>query len=277
MWLFAPALVSLVVSVLRTDDPKPLSEKELAAISARGRDLAAYDAAAWHASDALQARQPREGSIVRYIARKTDKGWVVAFGRLNAGQDRFLVAYEAVQGKKPQEFRVTELAPPREDAGFYPAAARAIDTALEEFTAKFQGQKRPYNVAVLPADQGRFWVYLVPAATKQNVWPLGADVRYLVAPNGKTILEKRQLHKSVIEYDAAQKQGDQRPAAGIHTHVLSNVPEDTDVFHVLWRQTQTPELIVTQDFVYVAERDGTLKVETRTSELRDRTEKAQKR
>jgi len=87
-----------------TDQParkEPPSKDELAAISARGRDLAGYDAAAWHASDAVQAKQPKEGSIVRYIARKTDRGWVVAFGRLDQKQRKFLIAYEATQGDKP--------------------------------------------------------------------------------------------------------------------------------------------------------------------------------
>jgi len=33
----------------------------------------------------------------RYIAQKTEAGWVVDFGRLNEVRDKFLVAYEAVQ------------------------------------------------------------------------------------------------------------------------------------------------------------------------------------
>jgi hypothetical protein len=56
---------------------EPPTPKELAAITDRGRDLAGYDAAAWHASDAIQTKQPKEGSVVRYVARKIDKKWVV--------------------------------------------------------------------------------------------------------------------------------------------------------------------------------------------------------
>src|SRR5262249_30377066 len=79
---------------------EPLHQDELAAITNRGRDLAGYDAAAWHASDALQAKHPKQGSVVRHIARKTDKGWLVSFGRLDDNQDRFLVVYEATQSRK---------------------------------------------------------------------------------------------------------------------------------------------------------------------------------
>ena len=97
----AIALFALADPPARKEPPTP---KELTAITERGRDLAAYDAAAWHGSDAIQAKNPKEGSVVRYIARKTDKGWVVAFGRLDENQEKFLIAYWATQGDKPEVF-----------------------------------------------------------------------------------------------------------------------------------------------------------------------------
>ena len=172
-------LVTLtVLAVITLADPpapkEPPSKQDLAAISDRGRDLAGYDAAAWHASDAVQAKQPKEGSVVRYIARKIDKKWVVAFGRLDDMQEKFLIAYEATQGNKPDVFDVKEMAPPKEDTGFYLSAAKAIDTSLKDFVEHFEGEQRPYNAAVLPAEKGQVWVYLVPAPTKPKIWPLGA-------------------------------------------------------------------------------------------------------
>jgi hypothetical protein len=109
----------------------------------RGRDLAGYDAAAWHASDALQVKNPKEGSVVRYIAWKTEKGWVVAFGRLDEKQEKFLIAYEATQGEKPDVFDVKEMTPPKEDKRFFCAAAKAIDIALKDFVEHFEGEQRP--------------------------------------------------------------------------------------------------------------------------------------
>ena len=161
------------LAVITLFDPhagkEPPTKEVLAAITDRGRDLAGYDAAAWHASDAVQAKQPKEGSVVRYIARKTKKGWVVAFGRLDEQQEKFLIAYEASQGDKPEVFDVKEMTPPKEDTGFCLSAARAIDTSLKDFTEHFEGEQRPYNVAVLPAEKGHIWVYLVPAPTKPKV------------------------------------------------------------------------------------------------------------
>ena len=204
---------------------EPPTKEELAAITDRGRDLAGYDAAAWHASDAMQAKQPKEGSVVRYIAHKIDKKWVVAFGRLDEKGETFLIAYEATQGEKPDVFDVKEMVPPKEDTRFFLSAAKAIDTSLKDFMEHFEGEQRPYNVAVLPAEKEQIWVYLVPAQTKPNVWPLGGDVRYLLSADGTKIMSKRQLHKSVIEV-VPPKDKNQQQVAGMHTHVLDDTPED---------------------------------------------------
>jgi hypothetical protein len=237
---------------------EPPTQKELIAITNRGRDLAGYDAAAWHASDAVQTKQPKEGSVVRYIARKIDKKWVVAFGRLDGKEEKFLIAYEATQGDKPELFDVKEMLPPKEDKGFFLSAAKAIDTSLKDFMEHFEGEQRPYNVAVLAAEKDQVWVYLVPAPTKPNVWPLGGDTRYLISADGTKLVSKRQLHKSIIEIEPP-KDKDNQPAGGIHTHVLDDIPEDTDVFHVLTRKPAVPEMVVTKQFVFEVSADGSIK------------------
>jgi hypothetical protein len=247
-----------VAAITLFDPPgsgKPPTREELSAVTERGRELAAYDAAAWRASDAVQATRPTQGSVVRYIARKTENGWSVAFGKLDQEQKRFLIAYEATQGNKPDVFAASALTPPRADTGFFLSAARAIDTALKDFTDHFEGVQRPYNVAVLPADKGQVWVYLVPAPTRVGVWPLGGDVRYLVSADGTKIVAKRQLHKSVIEVEPP-KDNVKQQVAGVHTHVLDDVPEDTDVFHVLTRKPPVPEMVLTKQFVFQVDPDG---------------------
>jgi hypothetical protein len=245
---------------------EPPSKEELAAITERGRLLAGYDTAAWHATDAVQAKMPKEGSFVRYIARKTEKGWVVVFGRLDDRRDKFLIAYEASQGEDPKDFDVKAFDPPKEDTGFFRSAARAIDAALQDFTEHFEGEQRPYNVAVLPAEKGQFWLYLVPAPTKPAVWPLGGDVRYLISADGTQVIAKRQLHRTVIEVERPKDETNKQ-VAGIHTHVLDVTPEDTDVFHVLVRRPSVPEMIVTEKFFFVVEADGAIKYLGRTEEV----------
>jgi hypothetical protein len=244
--------VLLSASVVLAQRSSPPSKTELAEITERGRQLAEYDGAAWHATDAVLAMKPTEGSVARYLARKTDSGWVVAFGRLNEKRDRFLIAYEANQGAGPKEFNVKKYDTPKEDTGFYISAAKAIETALSDFS----GENRPYNVAVLPAKSGQLYVYALPAQVEQGVYPLGGDIRYLVSQDDSRIVEKRRLHKSIIEF--ATPPETQKPEAGFHTAVLDDVPEDTDVFHVLVRKPSVPEWIATRQYVYRIETDGAI-------------------
>jgi hypothetical protein len=55
--------------------------------------------------------------------------------------------------------------------------------------------------------------------------------------------------------------------AGVHTHILDDTPEDTDVFHVLVRRPSVPEMIVTEKFFFVVEADGAIKYLGRTEEV----------
>jgi hypothetical protein len=135
---------------------------------------------------------------------------------------------------------------------------RQMKSMSEQQLEHFEGDQRPYNVAVLPAEEGQTWVYLVPAPTKPNMWPLGGDVRYLISADGVKIMSKRQLHKSVIEVEPP-KDKDNQQVAGMHTHVLDDIPEDTDVFHVLTRKPSVPEMVITKQFVFQVDPDGSIK------------------
>ena len=255
--LFPPVVV---------DDPpgpkKPPSAEQLKAISARGRLIADHDRAAWHASDAVQQLRIKEGSVEGYIAHKTETGWQVAFGRLDGNDGPYLIAYEATQGKDPKDFRAKALDPPRKDTGYFRGAARALRVAQADFIQNLKGPQRPYNFAVLPAEKSQWWVYFVPAQTQDGIYPLGADLRYLVSQDGTRIVEKRQLHKSIIEGPPPKNDGNV-PVMGVHTHVLEDIPEDTDVFHVLRKETPIPEMIIAETFVYTVGTDGQIKCDGR--------------
>lgn len=254
--MLKPVLLIMAIlfsaSVAVAQRSAPASKTELAEITERGRQLAEYDVAAWHATDAVIAMKPAEGSVTRYLAKKTDKGWIVAFGRLSEQRDKFLIVYEASQGANPKEFTVKKYDAPKEDTGFYFSAAKGIEIAL----ADFRGENRPYNVAALPAKSDQLYIYVVPAQTEQGVYPLGGDVRYLMSQDGAKIVEKRQLHKSIIEFRTPPES--QKPEGGYHTAVLDDVPEDTDVFHVMARTPSMPEWIATRQYVYRIEVDGAI-------------------
>ena len=241
----------LFASVAMAQRTSPPSKAELAQVTERGRQLAQYDVAAWYATDAVVATKPEEGLVKRYIAKKEGETWIVMFGRLNESGDKFLIAFEATQGATPKEFTVKKHSPAKEDSGFFLSAAKAIDTSL----AEFKGEQRPYNVVVLPASSNQLHVYVVPAQTKSNVFPLGGDVRYLVSPDGSKVVEKRQLHKTIIDFSFPP---DSTPAAGYHIAVLDDIPEDTDVFHVLSRRPSVPQYVGTKQYDFLIETDGTV-------------------
>jgi hypothetical protein len=265
-WLAALALASAPLAAQNAVPPRamphdaaPPNDSTLGAITARGRALAAYDAAAWHASDALMALTAAPQGVTGYVVRQAEAGWVVAFGRLSDDRSSFVVAYEARPGADSSRnagYTATALSPPLADTGYYARAARAIDTAR----AAFGAVQRPYNVAALPAPGGEWWVYLVPAPTVAGVWPLGGDARYRVSADGRRVLERRQLHRAVIEFGAEPAPAGGRVEAGTHVAVLDDVPEDTDVFHVLTRTPKVPQYVVTNAFVYNIATDGTIRL-----------------
>jgi hypothetical protein len=78
------SLALLISAVVVNASQKPTSA-ELAAITDRGRLLAEYDAAAWHATDAVLATHPKEGTSKRYIAHKTEAGRVAPVSVILSG------------------------------------------------------------------------------------------------------------------------------------------------------------------------------------------------
>jgi hypothetical protein len=246
-------LFCIVVVHVSAETKKGAPQAELDAITARGRQLAEYDTASWNATDAVLATKPIRSRIGRYIAKKTESGWVVVFGKLNEQGDKFLIAYQATQETNPQTFTVAAFDPPQEDAGYFLNAEKAIETALKVF----QRQQRPYNIAVLPAEGAQMYVYIYPGSTKTGTYVLGGDARYLVSADGTTIVENKQLHKAILEY--SNNASPKAAVAGVHSHVLSEVPEDTDVLYVLTRKPAVPEYVSTMSrVIYVINVDGTI-------------------
>ena len=232
-----------------------ISREELDAISARGRELAEYDAAAWHGTDAVRALTPPQGALRTFLARRQANGrWEVVFGRPSASADTFYISYRALQD--PQDdtlYAAVAVSPPQPDTGFFVRAARALDLAVQDFGRV----TRPYNPAVLPIEGTDNWfVYLIPAPTRFGFWPLGADVRYQVSADGRTLQAKRRLHNTLIEYGPPPQQAGGSLKAVGHTAVLADRPEDTDVFLVLTREPPMPEYIASESFYFRIDLDG---------------------
>lgn len=244
--------------------PAPFpADSVLAGISRRGRALAAYLDAVWRGADAVLALAPGAGAATTYIARPSDGGWTTVFGQLSANRDAFLVSYEARPRRGEAGYDAVRLSPARADTGYFLRAARAVATALADFGTA----DRPYNAFALPADGGRWWVYVVPAPTADGAWPLGGDSRYLVAADGRTIASRRRLHLSILAFGNEHHPAYAKLEPQFQTSALDDVPEDTDVLHVLARTPAVPQYVITDAFCYRIETDGTVRLLGRREEL----------
>jgi len=250
-------IVLLVAGSTWSDAGAQPSADSLRAISERGRQLWEYDYAAWHGTDAVAPLVKDPLAVQAYVARPTPEGWVVSFGVLSTATDTFFVNFEARQvAGKPDSFVVKTVSPSRPDVDYLARAARAIELARTDFGPI----TRSYNNAALPAENGEWWVYTMPAQRYWNVWPLGGDARYRISRDGRSILAKRRLHNIVLEVRVPADTAGKVMKALMHTAVLDTIPEDTDVFHVLTRGIRVPEMVMTDKYVYKIETDGRISV-----------------
>ncbi len=251
-------ILGLLLFLLATPAIAQVKDKDLGAylpeVTARGRALYTYDQAAWHATDAFFVLHPETNGLAHYICVKSTVGWVVYFPKWNALHDHIQVMYQAVETSEPGVFKATKYDPPREGPDDLIAKERALELAIDDF----RPQGRSYNTAILPAEDGTYYVYLYPGQTEDDIWPIGGDVRYRISPDGGNIIEKRLLHKTILDmkFDPQQK-----AVAGVHSHVLSDVPEDTDVLYVLTRKPSIPEYIGTGKRVFVINTDGSIQIQ----------------
>jgi hypothetical protein len=233
------------------------TQSQLDEISARGRALAGYQRAAWNASAQLMAMNPAPVKVQRYVAYHADSGWVVAFGTLNTERDTFYVSYiaipAAVNGRRVDSlFEFKEFPEPGPDTDFLVRASNAIDNAVLALGAT----NRPYTAAAIPAENGDWLVYLMPAPNLANEWPLGDDVRFRFSADAERLLETRRRHAA----SAANNVGGKTLATERHRTSLNDQPEDSDVFHVLMRRPQVPAVVATTRQRFSVDVDGSIKI-----------------
>ncbi|MDQ2992717.1 MAG: hypothetical protein M3R30_07870 [Candidatus Eremiobacteraeota bacterium] len=247
-------VATLVATVLAFAQASAAAPSNLQAITDRGRAVYDYDQAAGHATDAVLGIAPQDAPITMYVGHKTQAGlWVFAFGGLSKDGTTFDVLYEGTQSATdPLKYDVASFGlKPRHDAG----ASLAMATAAIAARAAFNGEKRAYNIAVLPRTDGQIYVYVYPGTTSNDSYPLGGDERFLYSADGKTQIEATPLHKSIIEMPLGSSAGATAPA-NMNNEVLFDVPQDTDVLMAM--TTKLPGYIVARGHMYLVNIDGSI-------------------
>ena len=244
--------VSLCATAVAANCQPANLKATLAGITERGRALYAYDQAAAAGTDAIFSLKPKPDTagLTHYLCLHTPKGWRFVFPKWNAAHDHVIIAYEAVE-TAPGKFTARKIDPPEVASNAIQVRELALELAIDDF----KKPSRPYNTAILPAPGGNFYVYLYPGQIKANTWPIGGDVRYTISSDGKRIVDKRPLHKSIL--DAEPKPGSNE-VAGYHFHILTDLPEDTDVLYVMSRKPSMPEYVGVGKMFYLVNIDGTI-------------------
>lgn len=232
----------------------PPTEAELAVITTRGRLLAAYDYASWHGTDAVLAKWKEPAGVEGFLARQGQDGrWYVLFGRLNAASDSLLVAARADQASNLDSFSPTIHPTPVLGSDVERRMFRAMRTAGADLKTIPPPHNGTYNSYVLAGKDGGWLVYFLPGQTQPNAIPHGGDFRYEVSADGATIQSRFAMHRGVINLwlppDAV---------AGMHTVIVADRPQESDVFLVLSRKPAKPELVGTAHFNFEIATDGTI-------------------
>jgi len=274
-WIFL--LISCPTIAQQKDQP---TDEQLKAITERGRILKEYVIATNASDQALAKEIPQGEKLPPCVPQKKGEKFQFTCGYLSKKKDKFYVLYEATEENSPQKFKVTRYDPPKEDTGYFFTAARALDLAYRDVRRKnffsalkesgmiispdgkpFPPSPMNYSVYLLPASNEQFWTCILPYVPSQDLIVLGWDSRYLISKDGKKVLEKRYLHKGgyAISTSGVKPIGEPTIEIGYHTATIDDIPEDTDVFHVLTRSVKTPQMIATKKFVYKIETDGTIR------------------
>jgi len=222
------AMLSFMAPNLAFADP---SQATLDQVSLLGRQLAAYDTNAAAATDAGLALKPDKDKMGLYLGEAGSDGWTFFFGRLNAAHNAFLISYEAKQNG--DHFVASAFTLPAEDSGDLASLARAVVAAKADVEAASHPQAQ-YDIAAMVQPDNTIFVYVYPAQTSNDVLVYGADWRYQYAADGRTLVERRQLHRTLLQSPIYANM-----AAIVHTDVLSNIPVETDVFWSLLRGIPT--------------------------------------
>lgn len=231
-----------------TKEPDP---NELKKITKRGKQLAEYDAVIWQASDSLAKLKPNKDKIKQYVAKKINGQWQVAFGELK--NDSFSIYAQAYQDKKNVDHFEVKIKDGLDGTEFL-NEARAFETAYQAFI-KTNKIDRQYNVLMIPAPKDQIYVYLVPAALKKDIYPLGGDSRFLIDTSGKKIIKEIKLHRGILEVSSKNKKFTRSFS------IIHNMPVDTDVYHVIIRKPRIPHLILAlnKEWVFRISRMGKIK------------------
>lgn len=234
----------------------PHTPAELQPVTERGRYIEEYDQAGWHATDAAFGRAPSPPPSVRmYVATKSSGRWTVYFGRMNDAKTAFIPAIVAVQ----QNASATFTAAPASDSSSIPSGLTGFALGIDSARSLFGPVSRPYNIALYPLADSSFYVYLYPAQIRADIYPIGGDERFHFSADGRTLLDRHRMHRAILDIPPGTAPAGSTLVGDMHNDLFSDMPEDTDVFHVLAQfRHPLPSYVSAQGVLYFIDTSGAI-------------------
>lgn len=240
------------------------SEKVINQIIRRGQDIAGYESIAIKATDLLLATKPDQSKLRIYVAVKDNIRWFIYFGRVSDDGNSFVAPYtyscphgSVEEMREAQDIRVVSADTLQ--------LARAVKLALNTIIS--QGANFPsYNTNVFREDDGSITVYITPGNKNPEIILLGGDYKISISPDGLKVLDTTQLHKSILEMPLSAKD-DEKLAGAYHTHILNDLPTETDVAIILLNPQLAPHYILGQNRMSRIDADGRITILGKTEEI----------
>lgn len=235
-------LLILLAALIATPVLADPSETELAAVreaEVRGAEIYAYDQAAWHSTDRMQAdlkkrkwtldKAQQEG-MAGYIVEPAGNGLLLATYYGMKDGKTFAMARYWVRGSKVERGGFLK---DGDDPALSPLALRlvetrklAIDAAAEQKI--FRCTRGSLNTVVLPPrSDGSIPAYVMSSAVEAGLFPAGGHYRYVFGSDGK-LLSSRAFSKSCVAVDSRNVSG-KVVGFGV-SHLLDPQPTEIHVF-----------------------------------------------
>ncbi len=243
------------------EEERFISPEEVIFAEKRGGEIAEYERAAMKATDMLLTRKHDASKLGLYVAEKTGGAWTVYFGRFSGGGAAFEAAYvfSGPESALKQMKAVTIRDVPVEIT----QRARAVNAALKAL--EFEARGEFYNPSVFREEDGTLAVYLLPGNKNPDIILLGGDFKVIVSSDGSQVLRKIPLHRTVLEIPSAPKEG--KPEGAFHTHILDDLPTETDVAQVILYPVLAPHSVMGREWFSQIDKNGKIIILGRTKEI----------
>jgi hypothetical protein len=196
-----------------------------------GQVLFEHDSVGARATDAVIRKVHNIDARVRgWIETKQGEGWLVSFLTTDNGTTNLLyrVTFSSFLDPDPK-VEVREQPEPVDETTARMFAAR--ETAKNQ---NIQFCSKNYNTVVLPAiELGRegWVVYLLAATTEPGVIVSGGHHRFIISPDGTTVVDHFQFTKACLTIPAPNETKDGGKVTGtMVTHLTSETPTEVHVF-----------------------------------------------